>query len=58
MDQVLKGHKLPELTHHELDSLNSLITTKETESAIKYLLKRQISDGFTGNHTKHLKKED
>lgn len=58
MDQVLKSHKLPKLTQHELDSLNSLITTKEIESAIKYLLKKQVSDGFTGNYTKHLKKED
>ena len=58
MDQTLKSHKLPKLTQHELDSLNSLITTKEIESAIKYLLKKQVSDGFTGNYTKHLKKED
>ena len=58
MDQILKSHKLPKLTQHELDSLNSLITTKEIESAIKCLLKKQVSDDFSGNYTKHLKKED
>ena len=54
---MLKSHKPPKLTRREPDRSISLITMEEIDSAIKYLLKKQVSDGFPGNYTKHLKKE-
>ena len=34
MDQLLEKHKLPKLTQHETENLNSTITMKEIDSVI------------------------
>ena len=37
MDTFLEKHNLPRLNHDEIETLNRLITSKETESVIKNL---------------------
>lgn len=43
MDLSLTTHKLPQLTHHEVHSLNSPIIYKETELVFKQLNTKTIS---------------
>ena len=56
MNQFHKKHKQPKLTRNEINSLNSPIPFKETESEVKNLIKKtQGPAGFTGeiNYSTH-----
>ena len=50
MDQFLKKHKLPQLSQHNIENLNSPVTIKATVFVILKPLEKKSpdSDGFTG----------
>lgn len=58
MNKFLETQNLPRLNHEVIESLNSPIMNKETESVIKHLPtnKSPSPDGFTGEFSKRLKK--
>ena len=42
-DKFLESHNLPRLNHEEMENVNRLITSKETETVIKKFPKKQKS---------------
>ena len=59
MDKFLERHKLQKLTQEEIENLNRLITSKETELVILKIYpqkKAQAQMVLQMNFTKHLKK--
>lgn len=58
MDKLLEIQILPRLNHKETENMNRLVTSKEIESVIKYLLTKKALDltALQVNSTNHLKK--
>ena len=57
IDKILKTPYLPRLNHDEIENLNRLITSKETETVIKNILpnKGPGQDSLTGQFNKIFK---
>ena len=50
MDKFLEKYSFPKLSQEEMENLNRLITSKETETVIRYLPENKSPgpNGFTG----------